>query len=237
MERGLSATAAAIAAALIAAGLIGLGVALSGGLLKFRAQERTVEVKGLAEREVPANLAIWGIVHTDADNDLSALYSRFETKNAAIAAFLAERGFKPAEITVGAPSMVDRQAREYGEQNGRFRYSGRATVTVYTPKVNEVRAALGRLGDLGKQGIVVSGEGPGVMYVFDGLNEIKPAMIEQAVKNARESAAKFATDTASTLGKLKRAVQGQFSIEDRDASTPHIKKVRVVSTLEYYLQN
>jgi hypothetical protein len=69
------------------------------------------------------------------------------------------------------------------------------------------------------------------------LNEVKPAMIEQAVKNARESASKFAADTGSELGKLKRASQGQFSIEDRDASTPHIKRVRVVSTLEYYLQN
>jgi hypothetical protein len=76
-----------------------------------------------------------------------------------------------------------------------------------------------------------------VQYVFNGLNEIKPVMIEQAVKNARESAGKFAIDTGSELGKLKRASQGQFSIEDRDASTPHIKRVRVVSTLEYYLQN
>ena len=76
-----------------------------------------------------------------------------------------------------------------------------------------------------------------MQYVFNGLNEVKPAMIEQAVKNARESASKFAADTGSELGKLKRASQGQFSIEDRDASTPHIKRVRVVSTLEYYLQN
>jgi hypothetical protein len=76
-----------------------------------------------------------------------------------------------------------------------------------------------------------------VQFVFDGLNSIKPAMIQQAVKNARESAGKFATDTSSALGKVKRAAQGQFSIEDRDASTPHIKKVRVVSTIEYYLQD
>ena len=235
MERGLGSLVSILAAALIAAGLVGLGMALSGGLLKFRAQERTVEVKGLAEREVPANLAIWGISHTDADNDLTELYSRFEAKNATIVAFLADKGFAASEITVGAPSVVDRQAREYGENTGKFRYTGRATVTVYTPKVNETRTALGRLGELGRKGVVVTGEGPGVMYVFDGLNAIKPEMIEQAVKNARESAGKFATDTASTLGKLKRAVQGQFSIEDRDASTPHIKKVRVVSTLEYYL--
>ena len=206
-QRGYDVLAAAIAALLVAAGLVGLGAALSGGLQKFKATERTVDVKGLAEREVPANLAIWGIQHADADNDLPALYARFETKNAAIQSFLKAQGF------------------------------GRSSVTVYTPKVDAVRKALGALGELGKQGVAVSGEGPSVQYVFNGLNEIKPVMIEQAVKNARESAGKFAIDTGSELGKLKRASQGQFSIEDRDASTPHIKRVRVVSTLEYYLQN
>lgn len=236
-ERIIGPIAAAIVGALLALGLIGLGISLSAGILKYRAQERTVEVKGLAEREVPATLAIWPISYTDTDNDLPALYARFELHKAAIEAFLKERAFEPAEITFGPPTIVDRQAREYGEQNGKFRYLGKAVVTVYTPKVDEVRVAIGKLGDLGKQGVVVSGEGPGVQFVFDGLNSIKPVMIEQAVKNARESAGKLATDTASALGKVKRAAQGQFSIEDRDASTPHIKKVRVVSTIEYYLQD
>jgi hypothetical protein len=236
-QRGYDVLAAAIAALLVAAGLVGLGAALSGGLQKFKATERTVDVKGLAEREVPANLAIWGIQHADADNDLPALYARFETKNAAIQSFLKAQGFDEAEVTVAPPAVTDRQARDYGDQNVKLRYSGRSSVTVYTPKVDAVRKALGALGELGKQGVAVSGEGPSVQYVFNGLNEIKPVMIEQAVKNARESAGKFAIDTGSELGKLKRASQGQFSIEDRDASTPHIKRVRVVSTLEYYLQN
>lgn len=236
-ERIIGPIAAAIVGALLALGLIGLGISLSAGFLKYRAQERTVEVKGLAEREVPATLAIWPISYADTDNDLPALYARFELHKAAIEAFLKERDFEPGEITFGPPTIVDRQAREYGEQNGKFRYLGKAVVTVYTPKIDEVRVAIGKLGDLGKQGVVVSGEGPGVQFVFDGLNSIKPVMIEQAVKNARESAGKLATDTASVLGKVKRAAQGQFSIEDRDASTPHIKKVRVVSTVEYYLQD
>ena len=236
-QRAYDVLAAAIAALLVAAGLVGLGAALSGGLQKFKATERTVDVKGLAEREVPANLAIWGIQHADADNELPALYARFETKNAAIQAFLKAQGFDDAEITVAPPAVTDRQARDYGDQNVKLRYSGRSSVTVYTAKVDAVRKALGALGELGKQGVAVSGEGPTVQYVFNGLNEIKPVMIEQAVKNARESASKFAIDTGSELGKLKRASQGQFSIEDRDASTPHIKRVRVVSTLEYYLQN
>ena len=85
--------------------------------------------------------------------------------------------------------------------------------------------------------VSVGGENGGVQYLFDDLNAIKPAMIEEATRNARESAQKFAADSKSTLGKIRRANQGQFSISDRDASTPHIKRVRVVSTIEYYLQD
>ena len=82
-----------------------------------------------------------------------------------------------------------------------------------------------------------SGDAGGVQFVYDRLNDIKPQMIEEATRNARESAQKFATDSQSRLGKIRRANQGQFSIQDRDASTPHIKRVRVVSTIEYYLQD
>jgi hypothetical protein len=238
MERR-SGLAAVVGAALIAAGLVGLGMMLASGILQFRALERTVEVKGLSEREMPANLAIWMISHADADNDLTALYARIESKSGRIAAFLAERGFTPAEVTVGPPAVVDRLALDYGGERARLRFGGRATVTVYSPKVDAVRKSLGELGELGRQGIALStqGEGGGLEFVFNGLNEIKPAMIEEATRNARETATKFAADSASSLGKIRRASQGQFTIQDRDASTPHIKRVRVVSTIEYYLQD
>lgn len=234
---------AAIGGALVAAGLIGLGGALSGGLVQFRAMERSVEVKGLAEREQPANLAIWPITYNDADNDLAALQARIEAKNARVLEFLRKQGFEDGELTVVPPSFVDKFAREYGaNEGGPFRFSARSGVTVYTPKVEAVRKGLSRVGELGSQGIAVTtGEagmgGPGVQFLFTGLNSIKPAMVEEATRNARETAARFAADSQSTLGKIRRANQGQFSIEDRDASTPHIKKVRVVSTVEYYLQD
>ena len=239
MIRGSVTVAAAVGAVLVAVGLVGLGATLADGLQRFREAERSVEVKGLAEREVPANLAIWTLGHGDADADAAALYPRIEARNARIAAFLAERGFGADEITVGAPAVVDRQAQEYGEQGNRLRYFGRATVTVYTTKVDAVRRALGDLGELGRRGVPVQGvgEGNGVQFVYDGLNAIKPAMIEEATRNAREAAQKFAADSQSTLGKIRRASQGQFSIQDRDASTPHIKRVRVVSTIEYHLQD
>jgi hypothetical protein len=96
-----------------------------------------------------------------------------------------------------------------------------------------------RLVDLGKQGVAISGQDYEykTTFLFTGLNELKPAMVEEATRNAREVAIKFAQDSQSTLGKIRRASQGQFTIEDRDANTPYIKKVRVVSTVEYYLSD
>ena len=113
------------------------------------------------------------------------------------------------------------------------------TVTVYSGRVESVRQAMNALLDLGKQGIVFTGDNYGgqTEYLFNRLNEIKPAMIEEATRNAREVAEKFAADSASQLGKIRRASQGQFSITPRDRNNPHIKRVRVVSTVEYYLSD
>ena len=93
--------------------------------------------------------------------------------------------------------------------------------------------------ELGKQGIAISGQDYNAKteFLFTKLNEIKPEMVEEATKNAREVAERFAKDSKSRLGKIKRAKQGQFSIKDRDRNTPYIKKVRIVSTVEYYLSD
>ena len=113
----------------------------------------------------------------------------------------------------------------------------RQAVTVYTDKIDGVRAALSEISELGKAGIVIAGDSYDnrTQYFFTKLNEIKPDMVEEATRNAREVAEKFARDSDSSVGKIKRATQGQFSIADRDQNNPHIKKVRVVSTVVYYL--
>ena len=120
-----------------------------------------------------------------------------------------------------------------------FRYTATQTVTVYSLDVPRVRTAMQKAADLGRSGLVLGGGGwdTQVEYLFTGLNEIKPAMVEEATTMAREVAQKFAEDSASRLGKIKNASQGQFSIVDRDRFNPHIKKVRVVSTVEYYLSD
>lgn len=229
-------------AALLAAGLV-LGLAVLGVLLgdaavRFKEYERTVAVKGLSEREYPADTVIWPIQFSVASNELGGLYGIIETNTAAIRAYLSERGIADGEITLAPPVIVDKAAQRYGEgPRAEFRYTALQTVTVYSGNVERVREAMTGLASLGRQGIALTGgefeNAP--EYLFTRLNDVKPEMIQEATTKAREVAAKFAADSASSLGRIRTASQGQFTIEPRDKNNPHIKKVRVVSTVEYYL--
>jgi hypothetical protein len=223
----------------LAAGIAGAGYLIGDGFYRARTLDRTVVVKGLAEREVPANIAIWPIRFVSADNNLEALYQTLERQTAAVTEFLSSRGFAEDEIGVGPPTLVDKVAQAYGGADARFRFSATQTITVYTEKVDRVRDSQRDLNVLGKAGIAVSGDDyqSRTQFLFTGLNDLKPAMIEEATRNARQVAERFAKDSESVLGKIKRASQGQFSISDRDSNTPHIKRVRVVSTIEYYLSD
>ncbi|HSJ80960.1 MAG TPA: SIMPL domain-containing protein [Thiobacillus sp.] len=227
------------AALVLALGMVVAAWLLADGIVKFKQFERSVEVKGLAEREVPADTAIWPIAFSEAGADLTGLYQTLQSKNAVIIDFLKAQGFKPEEISVSAPSITDRQAQDYGSADlaNRMRYTGKSVITVYTRRVDAVRRAMPELAVLGEQGIALNTADyeNRPRFLFTGLNALKPAMIEEATRNARQAAEKFAKDSDSTLGKIKRASQGQFSIEDRDESTAHIKKVRVVSTVNYFL--
>ena len=227
--------------ALICTGLALLGYLISGGIIRIKALERTVTVKGLSEREVPADIAIWPIKFNEAENDLNKLFSNIEAKNALIVNFLKDRGFEDQEISISAPSITDRLAQGFVDAGKiPFRYTGDSTITVYTHNADAVISGKKRLIELGKYGIVINTDeynSPKAEFLFTKLNELKPEMIEEATRNAREVAEKFAKDSKSRLGKIKTASQGQFSIDNRDSNTPHIKKVRVVSTIEYYLSD
>jgi len=221
-------------------GLAALGYLLGDAAIRFKEFERSVTVKGLSEQEYPADVVIWPIQFTLASNELAALYATLEDNTKRIRAFLQDAGIATTEITVSAPVITDKSAQSYGgAQQPEFRYSALQTVTVYSEDVDRVRGAMSRLVDLGKQGIALTGGDyqNQTEYLFTRLNEIKPAMIEEATGNAREVARKFAQDSNSRLGKIKRASQGQFAITPRDRNNPHIKKVRVVSTVEYYLSD
>jgi hypothetical protein len=233
-------TEALVLGVLIAAGLAVLGHFIGQGIVDFRALDRSVAAKGLSEREVPADTAIWPIRLDLADNDLESLTTDLETKTTMITDFLRENGFTDTEITVGVPAIIDRRAQRYGgAQPNQLRFQAGRTVTVYSHDIEAVRTAMTNVLALGRQGVAVGGQDydTRTQFMFTGLNDIKPGMIEEATRKAREVAQKFAQDSDSSLGKIKTARQGQFSITDRDSNTPHIKKVRVVATLEYYLND
>jgi uncharacterized protein len=219
-------------------GLLGLGYLLKTAALEYKQFERSVTVKGLSEREYPADIVIWPIQFAFAENDLGKLYALVDNSTAKIKDFLQEKGIDTSEITLGSPAITDKSAQQYGgDNNAKFRYTAVQTITVYSKEVDKVRAVMSSLSDLGKEGIVFTGDNyqAQVEYIFTQLNDIKPAMIEEATNKAREVAEKFASDSHSRLGKIKQASQGQFSISNRDKNNPHIKSVRVVSTVEYYL--
>ena len=220
-------------------GLIVLGLMIPRAVEKYRSYDRIVNVKGLCEMEVKADKVIWPIVYKVMSNDIQSIYAQTDAGNATIVDFLESGGVLSGEISVSVPQISDNLANEYGGSDRAFRYIATNVVTVCTDDVDKVLALMSDLAVLLKRGVVIvenNWENP-VEFKYEGLNEIKPQMIEEATKNAREVAEKFAKDSDSKIGKIKTANQGTFSIEARDSNTPYIKKVRVVTSVTYYLNN
>lgn len=227
-----------IEAIIISIGVILLGVMIKSGINDFKNKDRVVSVKGLAEVEVPADKVVWPLVYKDIGNDPALLYTNMEQKNAAIVKFLENNGIAKEEISIAPPEVIDMQAERYADRNTLYRYNATSVITVISKNVDKVRKLMSEQAELLKQGIAITGGDYryNVVYEFTGLNAIKPQMIEEATKNARAAAEKFATDSDSSLGKIRNASQGQFTISDRDANTPYIKSIRVVTTVNYYLK-
>ena len=228
-----------ICAFLIALGLFMLGKQIKNGLNSFSDNARVVTVRGLSEREVKANKVTWPIVSKEVGNDLPTIYASIERKNAAILKFLKDNGISDNEISVNAPSVLDLQADRYSNTNIPYRYNVTNVVVVTSSQIDKVNELIERQTELLKEGIaIVAGDYQyQTRYEYTDLNSIKPEMIADATKNAREAANKFAEDSQSKLGKIKSATQGQFSIEDRDQYTPYIKQVRLVSTIVFFLKD
>ena len=228
-----------ISAIIIAAGIVVMGFALRSGIVTFKDMDRRVTVKGLSEREVKADKVTWPLVYKELGNDPAAMYQLLVYKNRQVVAFLKSAGIKDEDIGVNPPVITDRQADNYGNEIMNYRYKAKSVITVTSSDVDKVRSLMRRQSELMKQGIALVSEeysNTTVSYEFTGLNKIKPEMIEEATKNARATAQKFADDSESSLGGILSAQQGQFSIEDRDSNTPYIKRLRVVNTIEYSLK-
>jgi hypothetical protein len=243
-------------------GLLALGLMLGGLLLgtrmrDFKRADRYVEVKGLVERTVKSDSATWPISFSEGGESLPPVLAASERDKAAVLSFLATLGFKPLEVTVGSISVNDRSTAQYGGNNKGPRFVVEQTITVQSDDVDKVSKANARTADLVRAGVIVESgqqQSSGVSYTFNGLNALKPDMITEATRNARASADRFAADSGSQVGGIRQANQGVFSIsaanggsstgednnqylQDQQAQASIMKKVRVVSTIDYYLLN
>ncbi len=228
-----------IAALIVAIGLCVLGCSIGSSIKRFKTLDRHITVKGLSEREVPANKVTWPLVYKELGNDPSDMYELIERKNHKLVAFLKAAGLEDNEISVNPPTIRDRQADNYGNEIMNYRYKAECVITVTSTNVDKVRQLMARQSELMKQGIALVSEEYGsqnVSYEYTSLNEIKPQMVEEAMKNAKATAEQFARDANARLDGVITAQQGQFSIEDRDQNTPYIKRIRVVNTVEYAIK-
>ncbi len=220
-------------------GLAFLGIMFPVAVSQFKSFDRTVDVKGLCEKEVKADKVIWSISHKAVSNDLQTVSNNIQADKNAIVQFLKANGVTDDEISFSIPKVIDRLAQDYVNNDRTFRYLGKSVITVYSQDVDKILKVMGKTDALVKKGISINQEewGQDPTFLYENLNEIKPEMIAEATANARAAADKFAKDSGSKVGKIKSATQGTFSIENRDACTPYIKKVRVVTYLTYYLNN
>lgn len=231
---------------LVAAVVVAVGVAAAGkfagdGFRMGRAADRYVTVKGLAERTVTADLAVWPVRVTATGNDLGSVQSKVDQSVDALTVFLVGEGLPKEALERGRVEVTDLMANPYRPEGAdKARYIIAQTVTVRTPEVDKVRSASARSGELVKLGVVLGDTG-GPTYAFTGLNAIKPEMIAEATKAARTGAEQFAADSGSRVGAIRQANQGVFTIGGREgvdeaAAAGEIEKlVRVVSTIEFFL--
>ena len=184
--------------ALIALGIVCLGWFIKAGIDNFTEKDRKVTVKGLAEREVPADKVTWSIGTKVTGNDLPQLYESISYQTQKIKNFLLKYGLPEKEITVNPPSITDLEAREWGDNRRDFRYIVNTTITVATNKVEEVNKAISKQAELLKQGVALGENYP--QYEYASFQQMKPEMMAEAIKNAQKTADQFAEASNSTLG-------------------------------------
>lgn len=227
----------------VAAGLTLGGWVLGAQIKATRLSDRYVSVKGLVERNVKSDLAIWPLTFKIAGDDLTVLHTRIEADKKTILQFLLDQGIQSDEVEVGTMRVVDTLANEYGGRDrAPYRYVVEQLVTVRTKRVDPVASAAQKTVDLLRKGVALSSNtGPGLIYKYTALNSIKPDMITEATRNARAAADRFAADSGAKVGAIRQANQGAFSILAADggdgADASLMKTVRVVTSVDYFLHN
>lgn len=226
-----------VPSAILAAGLIVGGYLLGDGLTRARAADRSVTVRGLAERDVMADLATWTIAYSASAGNLPTAQASVDQDTSAIRAFFKELGFPDEALQ---PTGVNVSSFT---QDGITTFTVRQRMTLRTTDIARAQRAVRRQFDLVRRGVLLE-EGSGMAYTFTRLNDIKPAMVAAATRDARAAAEQFAKDSDTGVGGIKQATQGYFEITGRDgdsgggwgvADTPY-KRVRVVTTIDFYLR-
>ncbi len=217
----------------IGGAILVLAILLSGAFYisahDFSDQGAYVEVKGLSERIVKADTAIWSMSFDVKTNDVDSLYGGIEKNIVTIKTFLKEKGFEDSEINVAPVNIYQDTYRDAA-----FRYNSNNQVSVYTKKVDLAKSVSNETLLLVKKGVVLSQNS--ISFEFSDLNSIKPEMLAEAIKNARATADQFAENSSSSVGSVTRGNQGVFDITDKDPGSPEYKKIRLVSTLRFLLK-
>src|SRR5580700_271089 len=237
---------------LLAFGLVFGGWILGAEIKAIRLSDRYVTVKGLAERDVKSDLAIWELGYKESGDVLGVLYTKTEADKKSILQFLTQQAIQSSEVELGIVQVIDTQASEFGNgTRSPRRYIVEQEITVRTPRVDQVAAASQKTMQLLQAGIVLNSvRGEGLIYKFTGLNSIKPDMITEATRNAHAAADRFALDSGSKVGSIREANQGVFSIlaansgsaseepgfDNSNPDSSLMKTVRVVSSIDYYLE-
>ncbi|HAH62838.1 MAG TPA: SIMPL domain-containing protein [Treponema sp.] len=224
---------------LTAAALIISSIIIAAGFGRIAKPDRVVNVRGLAEREVDADMAVWPLTFSVGGNNLLELQKDIVGRTKTVTVYLEKHGLTADDYTVQAPAITDTSVNPYMNDNkARYTYIAKQVVLVRSKNVKAVKSAQADSLDLMGSSIAVSQDYDGkVQYEFTGLNGIKPAMIAEATKNARAAAEQFAHDSGSKVGKIKSASQGLFTIDDAATGLEEKKTVRVVTTVEYLLKD
>lgn len=242
-----------IAALILAAGVVLAAATLGNYLLAMKQSDRAVTVRGLNEREVKANLATWTLRYRASGDDLAGTQAALETQRETLIAFLKEQGFEAEELSLAPLKVTDRQSQDYNSNAAAARYTLQGGVMLRTKNVDAAARMAQKTEELVKAGVTLSDEnycGNSPSFLFTSLNDVKPDMLKEATQNARDSAQQFANDSGAQVGGIKRATQGYFSISGRDSdgeagqgggdgcadNLSLMKKIRVVTTVEYYLE-
>jgi hypothetical protein len=230
--------------AVLAFGMIIIGEKINDGLTHFRSYDRTITVKGLATKDVDADLAVWSITFNAAGETLAGAQDSLAVSEKTVRDFLNGNGITPEQIRLQNINVVDKKAQIYnngGDTTLRFILS--QTLVARTNDIAAMVKASQNISDLVKKGVTLGdpngGTNPVPQYLFTKINDVKPELIAEATKNARASAEQFAKDSGQDVGSIRTANQGYIQIEARDpgvseSESPQ-KSVRVVTTIDYLL--